>query len=265
MAAVSTGMVTRSLGIQRRVIHALIARELLTRYGRHNIGFAWVFVEPTLFTLAIAWLWTLTKAATMPGVSVVAFALTGYSAVQLWRNAATRSTHAVATNWALLYHRDVTPLDIYIARALIEIGATTASLLLLTAVLVATGQMNIPADPFRVLVAWGLLSAFAMGFSMVVGALAHRSEAFERVWHILAYLLFPVSGAMFMVHWLPENAREAVLWLPMVHGVEMLRGGWFGAAVKTYESVPYFATSVAVIVLLGLALVRAGGRHVEAH
>jgi ABC-type polysaccharide/polyol phosphate export permease len=33
------------------VLGALLIRELLTRYGRHNIGFLWLFVEPMIFTL----------------------------------------------------------------------------------------------------------------------------------------------------------------------------------------------------------------------
>ena len=32
----------RSATIQLRVIHALVMREVLTRYGRHNIGFLWL-------------------------------------------------------------------------------------------------------------------------------------------------------------------------------------------------------------------------------
>lgn len=35
-----------AFAVQARVIRALVARELLTRYGRNNIGFLWVFVEP---------------------------------------------------------------------------------------------------------------------------------------------------------------------------------------------------------------------------
>ena len=34
------------LRTQLRVTHALILRELLTRYGRHNGGFLWIFLEP---------------------------------------------------------------------------------------------------------------------------------------------------------------------------------------------------------------------------
>jgi capsular polysaccharide transport system permease protein len=32
----------RSLVIQARVVGALVMREIITRYGRHNIGFMWV-------------------------------------------------------------------------------------------------------------------------------------------------------------------------------------------------------------------------------
>lgn len=42
-----------SLAIQRRVIGALLMREIITRYGRNNIGFLWLFVEPLLMTLLI--------------------------------------------------------------------------------------------------------------------------------------------------------------------------------------------------------------------
>jgi len=248
---------------QLRVIHAVVARELLTRYGRNNIGFLWVFVEPMIFTLAIAWLWSVLKTGSMPGVSVVAFAITGYTSVLLWRNAATRCTQAMQTNWALMYHRAVTPLDLYLARILIEVCAATTSLAVMAAIFIAIGQMSFPQDPFRAVCAWFLLVGFAYGFAMVVGALASMSESFERIWHLLTYLLFPVSGAMFMVAWLPEPMREVVLALPMVHGVEMLRGAWFGSAVTSYENVPYLMLSIGVLVALGLLLIQKAGRRVE--
>ena len=81
----------RSATIQLRVIHALIMREVLTRYGRHNIGFLWLFIEPMLFTLGVTTLWTLSKASHGSSLPIVAFAVTGYSSVLLWRNTSGRS------------------------------------------------------------------------------------------------------------------------------------------------------------------------------
>ncbi|MBM3613658.1 MAG: hypothetical protein FJX19_11965, partial [Alphaproteobacteria bacterium] len=48
----------RSFAIQRRVIGALVLREVITRYGRHNLGFAWLLLEPLVFTLGVIMLWT---------------------------------------------------------------------------------------------------------------------------------------------------------------------------------------------------------------
>ena len=46
-----------SLAIQGRVIHALLMREVITRFGRHNVGVLWLVGEPMLFTLGVAALW----------------------------------------------------------------------------------------------------------------------------------------------------------------------------------------------------------------
>src|SRR5207253_2284130 len=58
----------RSLAIQTRVIGALVMREIITRYGRHNIGFMWVFVEPMMFTTGVLGVWSLvhTHASKLP-------------------------------------------------------------------------------------------------------------------------------------------------------------------------------------------------------
>jgi capsular polysaccharide transport system permease protein len=254
---------TSGLRVQFRVLGALIRRELLTRYGRKNIGFAWLFVEPMLFTLAIAVLWSFAKLHTMPGLSIVAFAVTGYSSVLIWRNSASRCARAVQTNWALLYHRQVTPLDILLARILIEIGGATASLTGLATIFTAVGWMEPPVDLLRVMLAWLLLSSFALAFGLLIGAASEISEIFERLWHIAAYILFPVSGAVTMAQWLPESARRVVLILPMVHGVEMLRGGWFGPAVHTYEDPVYMVVITCLIAGFALVLVRQVDRRLE--
>ncbi len=253
-----------SIETRSRIFWAIVAREMITRYGRNNIGFLWVLLEPVLFSLAIVVLWTVIKAPTNPGMSVAGFALTGYASVLLWRYPTTRCTNALQTNWALMYHRDVRPLDIYAARIFMEIMAATGGSLVLAAVLVSLGQMQAPIDPFGVVVAWYLLILFAIGLALIVGGLSVRSESFERIWHMLAYLLFPISGPAFMVEWLPDVARDAVLLLPMVHGVEMLRGAWFGDAVISHGSPMYLFTASLALLVVGLMLVKRNGRMVEA-
>ena len=252
-----------SLAIQMRVIGALIMREVITRYGRHNIGFLWLFLEPMLFTLGITTLWTLIKATHGTNLPITAFAVTGYSTLLLWRNCSNRAVKAIEVNLALMYHRNVRVFDLLAARLILEIVGATGSVIVLTTVFTALGWMDAPADILTAIIGWVLLAWFAFALSLIVGAVSERSEVVERVWHVITYLMFPLSGAAFMVNWLPTAWQGLILWVPMVHGTEMLRHGYFGSAVHTHEDPFYLIVVNSVMLLLGLALIRETGRRVE--
>jgi capsular polysaccharide transport system permease protein len=252
-----------SLRIQGRVIGALLLREVLTRYGRHNIGFLWVFLEPMLFTLGVTALWTLTKAVHGSNLPITAFAVTGYSSVLLWRNCANRCALAITPNLGLLFHRNVRVIDLFLARIILEIAGTTASATIISIIFISFGLMQPPVDMGMVLQGWLYLAWFGTSLGLAVGGLSERSETAERLWHTVAYLMFPLSGAVFMVDWLPPAARQYVLLIPTVHGVEMFRGGFFGSAVRVHYSVPYITVSCLVVMLIGLLLVKDVGNKVE--
>lgn len=253
----------QGLVIQGRVIGALLMREIITRYGRHNIGAMWLFVEPMLFTLGVTVLWSIFRIHSFTNIPTVAFAITGYSSVLLWRNATTRCTKAIEPNLSLMYHRNVKVIDIFFARVLLEIIGASASILILTVFFVSVGMMQWPDDLIPVIGGWGLLCWFAIALGFTVGSISERSETFERIWHVFTYLMFPLSGAAFMVAWMPSKFQSMIQWVPMVDGVEMIRQGYFGSIVKTYSDPLYFALFDLVLTLVGLLLVRECGRRVQ--
>src|SRR5690349_24939237 len=93
------------LRIQRRVIGALMIRELVTRFGRENIGFLWMMVEPLLFAGLVGIVWRFMKGPEEHGVSVVAFVASGYIPLTFFRNTVSRSIRVFTVNGSLLYHR----------------------------------------------------------------------------------------------------------------------------------------------------------------
>ena len=254
----------RSFKIQLRVIYALLMREIITRYGRHNIGFAWLFVEPMVFTLGISVLWYATKSVHGDNISIVPFAITGYSTILCWRNAANRTGNAVDANTGLLYHRNVKVIDVYLARILLEVLGATISFLILSLFYISIDLMALPADFMLMVKAWILLIWFTIGLSFVIGALFEMSEVVDRLWHALTYLLFPLSGAAFLVSWLPDNFKEIILYLPMVHATEMLRHGYYGDAIRTYENGNYLIWVNMTLSFIGLMLVRYTNDNIEA-
>ncbi len=251
------------LQVQARVVAALLLREAITRYGRHGIGVLWMIAEPMMFTLGVAALWYVAKLHVYSSLPIIAFAITGYSSVLVWRNATNRCCNAIEVNLGLMYHRSVKVVDIFLARVLLEIVGGTASISILTIFFAFIGAMGWPTDILLVISGWLLLCWFAVAMGMLVGSIANYSETFDRVWHVLTYLLFPLSGAVYMVHWLPVSAQNSILKLPMVHGVEMLRHGYFGQIVPTYEDPAYFVFINLVLTLIGLFLARQVGQQVQ--
>lgn len=253
----------RSLAIQRRVMHALMMREVITRFGRDNLGVLWLIGEPMIFTLGVTALWTFAGMNHGSSLPIAAFAVTGYSSVLMWRNSVGRSVGALQVNFNLLYHRNVQVLDVLLTRILLEMAGATMSFIVLSIIFISIGMIAPPVDMLQVLLGWFMLAWFGVSIALLVGAGTTYSELVEKFWHPTSYLLFPLSGAAFMVDWLPKSAQDIVLLLPMVHGVEMIREGYFGNIVHTHYDIGYMAMCNLVLTFLGLFLVRDAGKRVE--
>jgi capsular polysaccharide transport system permease protein len=250
----------RSLQIQRQVLHALLMREVITRFGRENLGVLWVVGEPMIFTLGVMALWSTAGLNHGSALPIVAFAITGYSSVLVWRNTVNRCNSGIQQNLSLLYHRNVRVLDVFVTRILLEEAGATASFALLTIIFLAMEWITAPSDPLTVIGGWLLLCWFGGALAILIGAATEYSELVDRLWHPASYLLFPLSGAGFMVDWLPPTGRDVVLLLPMVHGVEMVREGFFGSVVTTYYDPAYMVTCNLVLTLVGLFVLHDAAR-----
>ncbi len=253
----------RSLAIQRRVMHALMMREVITRFGRDNLGVLWLIGEPMIFTLGVTALWTFAGLNHGSSLPIAAFAITGYSSVLMWRNSVNRCVSALQSNFNLLYHRNVQVLDVFMTRILLEMAGATMSFVVLSAIFISIGMIAPPIDMLQVFFGWMMLAWFGLSLALLIGAGTAYSELVERLWGPTSYLLFPLAGAAFMVDWLPKQAQDFVLLLPMVHGVEMIREGYFGNIVRTHYNVGYMSLCCLVLSLVGLFLVRDAAQRVE--
>jgi ABC-type polysaccharide/polyol phosphate export permease len=245
------------------VVYALMMREIITRFGRDNLGVLWLVAEPMVFTLGVATLWSTAGLSHATSVSPIAFAVTGYSSVLMWRNAASHSSMAVEGNKALLYHRGVLIIDVILTRIVLEIAGATCSFTILSLTFGFFGWMPAPDDLWVMLAGWLMLAWFGGSLALLIGAGTAFTPVVERLWIPFAYLMFPLSGAAYMVEWLPKRMQSLVLYLPMVHGIELLRQGFFGNVVRTHYDLGYMTWCCLIFTLSGLALVRAAAHRVE--
>lgn len=241
---------------QGKVIGALMLREVHTRYGRENLGFLWFTAEPLLFCLLVIGLWVGLHGRFDHGVPIVEFVMTGYLPLTLWSHVTSRAINCLRANAALLYHRQVKMVDLFLARILLEVYGSMIAYLVAAFVFWSAGLYELPRNWSLFYLAWFYFILLAAGLGLVVGSLSEMSEWVEKFIGPVMFCLLPVSGAFFMADWLPDNLRAIALWIPTVSAYELLRAGQFGKGIHVHYDLAYLSFVCGVLVAAGLALSR---------
>ncbi len=248
----------RQIIAHSRVIHALILREMRTRFGRAQLGYIWALIEPTLFVLVFLALYELRGRETASGMPIALFLLTGAIPFIMFRDTMQRSMSAIQSNRPLLTFPQVTPIDLILGRALLEMATTFVAFVLLIVVFAAiAGPVKI-ADPLGVFVWLAVLGLLGFGAGAAFGALAPLFPSVQQlVPSILIRPLFFVSGLFFTAEMIPEGIREYALLNPLLNLTELVRAAFFHEFESPYADVTYVVLFTLVVVFLGLAIQRA--------
>lgn len=242
--------------IQTRVIHALMIRELHTRFGRENIGFLWIMVEPLLFAGLVALIWRLMKGPEEHGIGIIAFVVTGYIPITLFRHGVSRSVSIFVANGSLMYHRQVKVLDFVFVRFLIELLGSMMAYVFIGTILMFFGEFPIPANPGLLVAGWLLYGLFTLSLCFIIAPLSEMSEALEKFIPVVTYVMIPFSGLFTMASWLSPGMRGYLLWSPFVNAMEMMRKGIWGEQITAYYNAANPLGCSLVCTVIGLALCR---------
>jgi capsular polysaccharide transport system permease protein len=234
-----------------KIVGALMLRELHTRFGRENLGYLWIFMEPILLAAAVAALHSNYQLPISGGVQPIPFALSGYILFIMFRSVVSRAETLLEANRPLLYHRPVTLFDMLLARSLLELISTYAVLFVLLFASQLMGLGKPIHDPLLVIFAILIMAWFCLGLAMVVMALSHQSSFVGRLIHPLLYLTLPISGAFYILAWLPGNVRSAAEWVPTVHIFELMREGQFSHFDSVGLDLAYPIVCSAILMLIG--------------
>ena len=246
--------------IQVRVVAALMLREMGTRFGRDNLGYVWLFLEPMMLGGAIGTLHHFSGHGMPGGLNPFVFWVVGYIPFYLFRGIVNRAAFGIAGNQSLLYHRRITLLDIMLSRHLLEAAAVGVALVVYMVVFGATlGQW--PVYPGMVLLGMVLMLGLSHGLGLLIAAGSVYTELVERLTHLFTYLFMGIAGAFYMVFWLPSDLQAAALYIPTVHCFELVRYGQYGTRVPTSFDLAYVGAWVAILNLLGMAALRKARRH----
>jgi capsular polysaccharide transport system permease protein len=250
--------------VQKRVLGALLMREIQIRWGRRNLGFAWIVAEPLIFAFPVIIMWSYIRPAHEHGVPMIALVWSGYLPLLMFRHTTGHAIYAIRQNAAMLYHRAVTPLDIVAGRCGLEMMGSLAALVSSFIIFYVLGHVQWPQNVSLFLLGIIYMAWWSFAVALLVAAASERSDIVEHIWQPISYIYLPISGFLFLAEWLPTQLRNVALAvMPSLHSYEMIRAGLLGSQIETHYSVPYVSFVLAGLTLVGLWVVRGVRKHLE--
>ena len=254
--------IKEGLAIQYEVIKALLLREMITRWGRRGVGFLMILLEPFVIISVITIVVFIAKSQTNSqtyrifGVDLLAFLVTGYNMAYLFRRTPVQVSQGISANRGLLSHRNVRPFDLFFTRYILEMVGITLSFILIMLIFIVFNFIPAPKSYEMVVAAWLLMVWFSFGLCFCVAPIISLHRSFTIIWMGISIVVYFLSGGFYMLDWLPAKYQAILIYNPVLSGMEMIRHGYFGDSVKTYEDPFYLIEWNLALTVLGLRLVR---------
>lgn len=215
-----------------------------------------------MFAVPVLLLWYAVRPKYENGISLIALLITGYLAILLFRHMGGTMMLFIRSNASLLYHKQVTIIDIFLARVLLETIANLTALIVVFMLFITIGQIGLPADLPMFFLGYFYMIWWCMTVSLLVASLTERSRIVEKIWPVYSYTYMYFGGFFYLADWLPPKLREVALYQPSLQAYEMIRAGMFGNAIKTYGDPAYTTLALAFLTVVGLWALRDGRKHV---
>lgn len=243
---------------QCRVIHALIIRETRTRFGEAKLGYGWALLEPILHITMLSAVFSLMMQGRPPiGTHFFIFYFTGLVPYLMFVHTSSAMSHAITSNGALLQLPLVTTFDVIAARGLLEMITDVVVAVLLLVGLGFIGLQAAPDDLWTPSIALLVTAAFGCGIGFLNAVLTTQYRSWDKIWPQITRLLYFFSGIFYVPGMMPDWARDALVWNPLLHAVDWFRAGFYGAYQPHWLDRSYLVILAILLLLSGLALERA--------
>lgn len=220
-------MVRTPWQIQKSVIFALFIRELRTRFGTYKGGYIWLLAEPVAHIAVLMSVRSFIRDRSMYGIDFPVFLAVGVIPFILFRNIALRVMDSVDSNRGLFTFKQIKPIDAFLARTLLDTMVSIAVFIILLTGMHWFG-LDVPfRDPLPVLAMYMLLILGGLGLGMIFCVATHFMPESKTFFRLSMMPLYLMSGIIFPISSLPQWLLPYLLWNPLLHAIEIMRGAFF--------------------------------------
>ena len=232
-------------------------REAVARLSTGRAAWLWVLLEPVAHLVFLSLLFELVRQFVLPGVEGAMFITTGVLGFLIAQNTAMRCKDAISANVALLTYRQVLPIDTVLVRAALEAALVVIGGLVLLTGLGLLGYNVMPYDVLQVLLSVATLWLVGVGMGLILSVISEMIPELGKLSAMVFRPLYILSAVMYPAAVVPAAYQDVFLLNPLVHGIELIRAGFFSP--YQYHTGPgvsaaYIMGFALVTICLGLAL-----------
>ncbi len=237
MTALSSGIADNSITVKKvlgalvtqvRVINALVLRETKTRYGNYKIGFLWALIEPLVGVSVFVAIFANLRNDNPGGMPLVTFMLVGFICYGLFRDPWNSMQGAISNSRNLLTFPQVTTFDVIMSRGILQVLVSFFVLGFLLYMAYLAGFEVRCERPLGVLMACGLFCVLGLGMGFLFASLEPMVPSVKQFGsQVLGRPLYFSSGLFYTADTLPPPIREYLLYNPVLHMIELVRGEFF--------------------------------------
>lgn len=242
----------RALAEYRNVLRALILRDIKSRF----MGSAWGYLVSIGWPLSHICVLLLVHGAfgrMQPyGDSAAVWYSTGIVPFMAFSYTMRFIVLGLMQNAPLLNFPTVKVVDIFIARAIVEIFSVFIVFVIISIILEAFDSSFLPKYP--VIAFYSILLSFALGFGfgIIFACLSRISPAWNVVSILFIMILWSISGIFFVPTYLPSYIIDILYYNPIMHIIDLFRSAYYDEFAEGRARVNYVV--MWCIVVIGLAL-----------
>ena len=242
--------------VTRSVWYAMFMREAISRTMADRMGWFWMIAEPMAFTLIMVGIRSFIRGDRfIVNADFIPWMITGLMGFFLIREGMLRGLGAVNANTALFAYRQVQPVDPVLVRTALEGLLRSFIFLLFIAGALMLGVDMKPDNAITAMAWWFSLWSLGLGLGLITSVAGTLVPEVGTVVRMLSLPLLILSGVIFPLNNLPHWLLEYLMYNPIVHGLELLRAGFFeGYVVIHGTSATYFWMFTLSALALGLLM-----------
>lgn len=232
-----------------QVLHALMLRDMRTRFGGSQWGYAVTVLWPVAHIFLLVAIMTFRKLPTPLGGSIVLFVATGAVPFLQFQYISRYVMQSLLANRPLTYYPQVKLFDLLLSRILVEICGGFMGLLAVLTILVALDADVVPPDPFGAMSAYLVALLLGISFGAVNVAVVSVFSGWIMGYMLFSIVLYIISGVYFLPSMLPDEIYLHLKYIPTVQLIEWMRSAYYPEAGLQVDKLYCLMTALTMLTI----------------